>query len=148
MTEYISCSPEETAEIGKKVAESLSKGSAILYRGEMGAGKTHFTKGVAEHFGSSADEVTSPTFALVNEYDGDVPVFHFDLFRIDTLDDLYAIGFFDYLDRNGVMAIEWSENIPELSEILPDFCVVGITKLSDTERKIVYTPKEEAKCLS
>ncbi len=148
MTEYISSSPEQTADIGKEVAKCLDKGSAILFRGEMGAGKTHFTKGVAEFFGSSADEVTSPTFALVNEYEGETSVFHFDLFRIDTLDDLYAIGFFDYLDRNGIMAIEWSENIPELTEILPDFCVVEITKLSDTERKIVFTPKEEARCLS
>ncbi|MBR4305809.1 MAG: tRNA (adenosine(37)-N6)-threonylcarbamoyltransferase complex ATPase subunit type 1 TsaE, partial [Ruminiclostridium sp.] len=70
-------------------------------------------------------------------------VFHFDLFRIDTLDDLYAIGFFDYLDRKGIMAIEWSENIPELSSFLPAFCTVEITKTGDDSRIIKYIPQEE-----
>ena len=142
---FTSDSAEQTIAIGKKLAERLSAGDCILYKGEMGAGKTHFTKGVADYFGCG-DVVTSPTFALVNEYEGDVPVFHFDLFRIDTLDDLYAIGFFDYLDRGGVIAIEWSENIPELVTFLPHFCVVDITKTGDEGRIIKYIPQEECVC--
>ena len=145
MEKFISDSAEQTIAIGKKLAEKLSAGDCILYRGEMGAGKTHFTKGVADYFGCG-DVVTSPTFALVNEYEGDVPVFHFDLFRIDTMDDLYAIGFFDYLDRNGIMAIEWSENIPELVTFLPRFCIVEITKTGDEGRIIKYIPQEESAC--
>ena len=90
MERFISDSPEETVEIGKKIASYLKAGDCVLYTGEMGAGKTHLTKGIAEYFGST-DDVTSPTFALVNEYEGDVPIFHFDLFRINTLDDLYRV---------------------------------------------------------
>lgn len=145
MERFISDSPEQTAEIGRIIAARLKAGSAVLFRGEMGAGKTHFTKGIAEYFGAG-DVVTSPTFALVNEYEGSIPVFHFDLFRIDTLDDLYAIGFFDYLDRNGIVVIEWSENIPGLSSYLDDFCVVKITKTGDSSRIIEYIPQEEAQC--
>ena len=79
MERFISDSPEETVEIGKKIASYLKAGDCVLYTGEMGAGKTHLTKGIAEYFGST-DDVTSPTFALVNEYEGDVPICHFDLF--------------------------------------------------------------------
>ena len=142
MERFISDSPEETVEIGKKIASYLKAGDCVLYTGEMGAGKTHLTKGIAEYFGST-DDVTSPTFALVNEYEGDVPIFHFDLFRINTLDALYAIGFFDYLDRGGIMCIEWSENIPELASYLDGRCGVTITKTGDNSRVIEYIPQEE-----
>ena len=84
----------------------------------MGAGKTTFTKGLAAALGIT-DPVTSPTFALVNEYtEGRLPLFHFDLYRIDSYDDLYAIGFLDYLDRGGIIAAEWSENIEGLEQEL------------------------------
>ena len=109
--EYISRSPEDTARIAAEVASQLRAGDIILYEGDMGAGKTTFTKGLAAALGIT-DPVTSPTFALVNEYpEGRIPLFHFDLYRIDSYDDLYAIGFFDYLDRGGIIAAEWSENI-------------------------------------
>ena len=89
------------------------------------------------------DVVTSPTFALVNEYSGIIPLFHFDLYRIETFDDLYAIGFFDYLDRGGVIAAEWSENIPALAEELNDgkraVYKVRIEKTGDDERKILIS---------
>ena len=145
MQRFVSNSPEETMQIGARLAERLKAGDCILFEGEMGAGKTHFTKGIAEYFGAG-DVVSSPTFALVNEYEGSVPVFHFDLFRIDTLDDLYAIGLFDYLDRGGITVIEWSENIPELRSYLDNYCVVKISKTGDCSRIIEYIPQEEAQC--
>ncbi len=123
-----------------EVAASLSAGDIILYEGDMGAGKTHFTKGIAK-FLNVEDEVTSPTFALVNEYCGDIPLFHFDLYRIDSYDDLYAIGFFDYLDRGGIIAAEWSENIAELKDELGEVITIRIEKLSDTGRKITVSGK-------
>lgn len=142
MEKFFSDSPEQTAQIGRTIAARLKPGSCVLFKGEMGAGKTHFTKGIAEYFGAG-DVVTSPTFALVNEYEGDVPIFHFDLFRIDTVDDLYAIGFFDYLDRGGITVIEWSENIPELTSFLEDYCILKITKTGDSSRTIEYIPGGE-----
>lgn len=140
MMEFITNSVEETLAAAEKVAASLSAGDIILYEGDMGAGKTHFTKGIARYLGVD-DEVTSPTFALVNEYEGRLPLFHFDLYRIDSYDDLYAIGFFDYLDRGGIIAAEWSENISELKSELGDVITVCIEKLSETGRKITVSGK-------
>lgn len=140
MKEFITNSVEETLAAAAQVAAKLSAGDIILYEGDMGAGKTHFTKGIAK-FLNVDDEVTSPTFALVNEYSGDLPLFHFDLYRIDSYDDLYAIGFFDYLDRDGIIAAEWSENIAELKEELGEVIAVCIEKLSETGRKITVSGK-------
>ncbi len=140
MKEFITNSVEETLAAAAEVAAKLSAGDIILYEGDMGAGKTHFTKGIAR-FLNVDDEVTSPTFALVNEYSGDLPLFHFDLYRIDSYDDLYAIGFFDYLDRDGIIAAEWSENIAELKEELGEVITVCIEKLSETGRKITVSGK-------
>lgn len=140
MKEFITNSVEETLAAAAEVAAKLSAGDIILYEGDMGAGKTHFTKGIAK-FLNVDDEVTSPTFALVNEYSGDLPLFHFDLYRIDSYDDLYAIGFFDYLDRGGIIAAEWSENIAELKEELGEVITVCIEKLSETGRKITVSGK-------
>ncbi len=136
-SEFISHSAEETEEIAKELAKTLSAGSIILYEGDLGAGKTTFTKGIAKALGIS-EVVTSPTFALVNEYYGKFPLFHFDLYRISNTDDLYAIGFFDYLDRGGIICAEWSENIPELEQEFKNAVKVRIEKLSDSERRIVY----------
>ena len=137
--EFISNSEAETREFAKTVAERLRMGDAVLFRGEMGAGKTAFTRGAASYFGCE-DEVSSPTFALVNEYRGQIPLFHFDLYRISSFDDLYATGFFDYLDR-GIMLIEWSENVPELCEELESVVYVTIEKLSENSRKITVSGK-------
>lgn len=140
MKEFITNSVEETLAAAEEVAARLSAGDIILYEGDMGAGKTHFTKGIAKYL-EVDDEVTSPTFALVNEYSGKLPLFHFDLYRIDSYDDLYAIGFFDYLDRGGIIAAEWSENIAELADELGEVITIRIEKLSDTERKITVSGK-------
>ncbi len=140
MKEFITNSVEETIAAAAEIAASLHAGDIILYEGDMGAGKTHFTKGIAKYL-KVEDEVTSPTFALVNEYSGDIPLFHFDLYRIDSYDDLYAIGFFDYLDRGGIIAAEWSENISELKEELGEVITICIEKISDTSRKITVSGK-------
>lgn len=132
---FNSNSVDETIKIAERFAQRLKRGDVVLYTGEMGAGKTHFTKGIAKHFGVT-DEVTSPTFALVNEYSAEIPVFHFDLFRINTYDDLYATGFFDYLDREGIMAVEWSENIPALCDYLENKYTVDIQKTGENSRRI------------
>lgn len=138
---YTSNSVEETISIAEKFAEQLKIGDTILYTGEMGAGKTHFTKGVAKYFGIEKG-VSSPTFALVNEYIGEkTSVFHFDLFRINTYDDLYAIGFFDYFDRGGVLAVEWSENINGLSDYLDNVWLISIEKTGENSRLITINKK-------
>lgn len=141
MTEFITNSEEETLLAAEKLARKLRAGDIILYEGEMGAGKTAFTKGIARYL-EVDDEVTSPTFALVHEYDGKIPLFHFDLYRINSYDDLYAIGFFDYLDRGGIIAAEWSENIEGLENELGGAIKVRIDKLSDTSRRITVRGKQ------
>ena len=139
--EYISRSPEDTARISAEIATQLRAGDIILYEGDMGAGKTTFTKGLAAALGIT-DPVTSPTFALVNEYtEGRLPLFHFDLYRIDSYDDLYAIGFFDYLDRGGILAVEWSENIPGLADELENVWTVDIVKNGENSREITILKK-------
>ena len=102
---------EETIEYAKKLGRSLKGGEIIAYFGGLGMGKTTFTSGLCEGYGINA-EVSSPTFALVNEYGNrDKKVYHFDMYRISGFEDLCSTGFFDYLDTNAVLAIEWSENI-------------------------------------
>lgn len=103
-------SPEETIAAGERVAGLLRGGDLLAYTGGMGAGKTTFTIGLAKGLGLDA-WVSSPTFALVHEYEGSLPLCHFDMFRVTTPDDLYSTGFFDYLDSRRVIAVEWSENI-------------------------------------
>ncbi|MCL2637599.1 MAG: tRNA (adenosine(37)-N6)-threonylcarbamoyltransferase complex ATPase subunit type 1 TsaE [Oscillospiraceae bacterium] len=135
---YKSNSSEETIKIGEQFAREIADnctGCAVLLYGEMGAGKTHFVKGVAQGFGINS-HVTSPTFAIVNEYDD--KLFHFDLFRIASFDDLYAIGFFDYLNR-GVIVCEWSENIPGLENEFENYYKISLTKTGENEREIHVT---------
>ncbi len=138
--ERVTKSENETRAFAKEVAEKLRAGDVILYSGEMGAGKTAFTKGIAEYFGTE-EEVTSPTFALVHEYPARIPIFHFDLYRISGFDELYAVGFYDYLDRGGVIAVEWSENVPDLEDELENVIKVCIEKLSENERRITVSGK-------
>ena len=135
MEKYISQSVGDTENIAFDFAKRLKPDDAVLYTGEMGAGKTYFTKGIAKFFGVT-EEVTSPTFALINEYYGDTDIFHFDLFRISSFDDLYAIGFFDYFGRNGVLCIEWSENISFEMDYPAAVYRVSIVKTGETSREI------------
>ena len=110
--EYLSHSVGETEEIGCRLGESLSPGTVLAYRGDLGMGKTAFTRGLARGLGCQ-DRVTSPTFTIGNEYEGRVPLFHFDMYRLEDADALFDIGWEDYLDRRGVCAVEWSERVTE-----------------------------------
>lgn len=106
-------SPEETEAVGRKIAAKLLPGDIIAYYGDLGAGKTAFTRGLAAGLGVT-EQVTSPTYTIVNEYlSGRMPLFHFDMYRLDSADDLFDIGWEDYLARGGVCAVEWSENVED-----------------------------------
>lgn len=117
MSVYKSSDPAETFELGKKIAQSVGDGSVIAMFGGMGMGKTAFTRGLAQGLGIDPKNVSSPTFAIVHEYSGKRTLYHFDMYRIESWDDLYSTGFFDYLDTPAVIAVEWSENI---ENALPD----------------------------
>ena len=134
--EFITNSPEETEQVGEKLAKQLTPGAVIAYKGDLGAGKTAFTRGLARGLGIT-DPVTSPTYTIVNEYlSGCLPLFHFDMYRLHSADDLFDIGWDDYLERGGVCAVEWSENVAEAME---DPITVTIEKLGEESRKITIT---------
>lgn len=108
--EFVTNSPEETEELGERLGRALSPGDVVAFTGDLGAGKTAFVRGLARGLGIP-DRVTSPTFTIVNEYEGGrLPLFHFDLYRLASSDELFEIGWEDYLRRGGVCAVEWSEN--------------------------------------
>ena len=131
--EIITHSPEETEAVGAALAKILPAGAVIAYEGDLGAGKTAFTRGLARGLGY-AEPVTSPTYTIVNEYlGGRLPLFHFDMYRLRSADDLWDIGWEDYLDRGGICAVEWSENV---EEALEDFILVNIEKTGDESRRI------------
>ncbi len=115
MNEYITNSPETTETVAKEFASTLKGNEVIALYGGLGMGKTTFVRGLCSYFGIESG-VSSPTFAIVNEYCGNIKIFHFDMYRINTWDDLYSTGFFDYLGQ-GLCIIEWSENI---EAALPD----------------------------
>lgn len=127
-------SPEETIRLGKKIGEKLIGGDVIAFEGDLGAGKTTITRGICLGLGLP-DNVTSPTFSLVNEYIGKYIILaHFDMYRIESSEDLYLTGFYDYIDRGCVVAVEWSENI---KDALPEnTIIVRISRTGDNERVI------------
>ena len=113
---FITNSEEETEALGARLAVKLEPGAVIAFTGDLGAGKTAFTRGLARGLGIP-DRVTSPTFTIVNEYEGGrLPLFHFDMYRLGSADELFDIGWEDYLARKGVCAMEWSENVSEALE--------------------------------
>lgn len=131
--EFITHSPEETEKIGEALAKSLQPGTVLAYRGDLGAGKTAFTRGLARGLGCK-ETVTSPTYTIVNEYlGGRLPLFHFDMYRLASSDDLWDIGWEDYLEREGVCAVEWSENVQDAME---NAVTVTIEKLGENTRRI------------
>ena len=131
--EFITNSPEETEKVGAALGRILPAGTVLAYRGDLGAGKTAFTRGLARGLGFT-DMVTSPTYTIVNEYlGGRLPLFHFDMYRLRSSDDLWDIGWEDYLDRNGICAVEWSENVEDAME--GAICIT-IEKTGEESRRI------------
>ncbi len=131
--EWITNSPEETERVGEALAKVLRPGTVIAYRGDLGAGKTAFTRGLARGLGVR-EIVTSPTYTIVNEYlGGRLPLFHFDMYRLGSEEELFDIGWEDYLERGGVCAVEWSENVWDAME---SPIVITISRLGETSRKI------------
>ncbi|MCI7096296.1 MAG: tRNA (adenosine(37)-N6)-threonylcarbamoyltransferase complex ATPase subunit type 1 TsaE [Clostridiales bacterium] len=143
--EYITGSPEETEAVGAALGRVLTPGSVVAYRGDLGAGKTAFTRGLARGLGCT-DTVTSPTYTIVNEYlSGRIPLFHFDMYRLRSSDDLWDIGWEDYLERGGVCAVEWSENVADAME---NAVTVNLEKLGENTRRITIEGGEHLADLS
>ena len=131
--QFITNSSAETEAIGAALGKIIDPGTVIAYRGDLGAGKTAFTRGLARGLGCR-EIVTSPTYTIVNEYlGGRIPLFHFDMYRLRSSDDLFDIGWEDYLDRGGVCAVEWSENVDDAME---DAVCITIEKLGEDSRRI------------
>ena len=131
---YESHSEKDTEKIGREIGEKLRGGDVVAFTGGMGMGKTVFVRGAAEALGAEAD-VCSPTFSIVNDYGGKIHIYHFDMYRVDSWDDLYSTGFFDYLGNGGVLVIEWSENI---EGALPEDAVRVTLSRGETENQRVF----------
>lgn len=134
--QFVSHSTQETEQFGEEVAKSLRGGDVLAFTGSLGMGKTAFTRGLARGLGCRG-RVTSPTFTIVNEYDGKTPLFHFDMYRLGSSDELFDIGWDDYLVRGGVCAVEWSERV---SDALPeDTIYVDIARGEEDENMRTIT---------
>lgn len=137
---FESNSPEQTEAVGRALGAVLKPGTVLAYEGDLGAGKTAFTRGLAKGLGAK-DPVTSPTYTIVNEYlSGRIPLFHFDMYRLTCADDLFDIGWEDYLQRGGVCAVEWSENV---KEALENPIWVRIEKTGEDTRRITIEGGED-----
>ena len=141
MAEYISKNEQETELVGAEFAKTLPAGAVVAMYGDLGAGKTAFVRGMARGMGLDC-RVSSPTFTIVNEYLGRRELIHFDMYRLSGADELFDIGWEDYLNRGAICAVEWSENVSDA--FFGDEYVVKIEKLGDCERKI--TIQEGRKC--
>ncbi len=145
MASITSHSSAETFAFGQQIAATLRAGDVLALCGDLGAGKTHFVKGLAAGLGITA-EVTSPTFTLIHEYPGGrLPLCHFDFYRLESEDDLLRIGFDDYLDAGSVLAIEWAEKFPALLPATTrwfDFRVVGESRAITEPKRVDRTPDE------
>lgn len=132
--EIITNSESETMEVGKTIGKNLKSMDIISLNGDLGAGKTHFTKGIADGLCIN-DYITSPTFTIVNEYEGRIPLYHFDVYRIGDIEEMYEIGFEEYLYKGGVCIIEWGDIVKEM---LPTETInINIKVLDENKRKII-----------
>lgn len=137
---FITNSVEETIQAGKAFAQTLSAGDVVCLHGDLGAGKTHFTKGISTFFGVDEHEVNSPTFVLIQEYSGDIPVYHFDAYRIESENEAKSLGTQEYFYGEGVCIIEWPE---KMGTLIPDYAIhVTIEKTGESSRmiKVENTP--------
>ena len=134
MLKFVSESVSQTEAIAESLGKTLKSGTVVAYFGGLGMGKTAFTRGLAKGMGITAD-VSSPTFAIVNDYGGNPPLVHFDMYKVESWDDLYSSGFFDYLDMGAVLAVEWSENI---ENALPEDTIrITIEQGNSPEERII-----------
>lgn len=133
--QFISESVTQTELIAENLGKKVAPATVIAYFGGLGMGKTAFTRGLARGMGINAD-VSSPTFAIVNDYGGNPPLVHFDMYKVDSWDDLYSSGFFDYLDMGAVLAVEWSENI---ENALPEGTVRVTIEQGESENQRIIT---------
>ena len=141
MQEFVTHSYEETLQMAADFAKTVKKGTVIGFIGGLGMGKTAFTSGFVKGLGINA-EVSSPTFAICNEYIGnDCRVYHFDMYRIESWDDLYSTGFFDYIDSGAYILAEWSENV--FGALPDDSVIIEIEKLGDNDRRFKIMNKTE-----
>ena len=138
MQVYKTNSERETAMLAQKLCGGIGPGSIVLFSGEMGAGKTAFVRGALKAYGNPAF-VSSPTFALVNDYGGSPHIYHFDMYRVNNGNDLYSTGFFDYADENSILFIEWSENVREyIEDAYSDRIInIDIQKTEDENERII-----------
>ena len=134
--EYITHSETETEALGEKLAPGFRPGDVVALYGDLGAGKTAFVRGMARGL-KSPNRVTSPTFTIVNEYEGEISLFHFDMYRLGGADELFGIGWDDYLARGGICVVEWSENVETAFD--GSEYTVNIEKCSEDERRITVT---------
>ena len=132
--DYLTRSAAETETLGERLGRTLTGGEVLAYEGELGMGKTAFTRGLARGLGFTG-RVTSPTFTIVNEYEGRLPLFHFDMYRLGSADELFDIGWEDYLARGGVCAVEWTENVAEAIE--DDAIRVSIRRGEDDNSRVL-----------
>ena len=140
MPTYITENETQTEELGAEFAKKLSGGAVIAMYGDLGAGKTAFVRGMARGMGLSC-RVSSPTFTIVNEYLGDRELIHFDMYRLQSADELFDIGWEDYIARGAVCAVEWSENVKDA--FFGDEIEVIIDKLGDNQRQITIKGAKE-----
>lgn len=141
MKQYKSFNVNDTEKIAEEFAETLSGNEVLAMFGTLGMGKTAFVRGLARGLGNTS-EISSPTFAIVHDYGGTPHLYHFDMYRISTWDDLYSTGFFDYLDMGGILTVEWSENI---ENVLPDGYIKIVFEQTDNENEriiTIYSPEE------
>ena len=138
---FVTKDENETVSLGERFAKTLKGGTVVAFFGGLGMGKTAFTRGMAKAVGTVRD-VSSPTFAIVNDYGGEPHLYHFDMYRVESWEDLYSSGFFDYYENGGLLAVEWSENI---ENALPENTVRVVFELgkTDTERIITIDGGEE-----
>ena len=142
--EYLTHSVEETEALGEALGRKLQPGAVVAYFGGLGMGKTAFTRGLARGLGCT-ERVTSPTFTIVNEYPGRIPLCHFDMYRLESSDALFDIGWEDYLAGGGVCAVEWSENVADAME---NAVTVNLEKLGENTRRITIEGGEHLADLS
>lgn len=142
MYEFVTASAGETMQLGSRLGTLLRPGDMVCLFGELGSGKTTFTKGLVQGIGGiEARTVTSPTFTLLNIYEGTFPVYHFDLFRLNTLDELEEIGYREYFQGDGICVVEWAEKGAEL--LPPERLDVFLSFWKEEQRKIGLTPRGE-----